>query len=111
MYTCTRDCDACHTRIRRMSHAFTVELVAGLYCSCNTGGSFGPFCDEVNITETSIINKCLPKFNSGPKNGIVFELDEHQKSMRFAVLIFMTGYINCMMMILLYVCYQHLRYM
>ena len=47
--------------------------------SCSTGGSFGPFCDEVNITETSIINKCLPKLNGGPKNGIVLELDEHQK--------------------------------
>ena len=47
--------------------------------SCSTGGSFGPFCDEVNITETSIINKCLPKLNGGPKNGIVFELDEHRK--------------------------------
>ena len=27
----TREIGACDTRIRRMSHAFTVELVAGLY--------------------------------------------------------------------------------
>ena len=49
---------------------------------CNTG-SFGPFCDEASITEVSVINKCLPKLNSGLKNGIVFELNEYQKAQGF----------------------------
>ena len=40
-------------------------------------GSFGLFCDKANITETSI-NNCLPKLNSGPKNGVVFELNQYR---------------------------------
>ena len=59
-----------------MSYLCVFRLMA---YSCSTGGSLGPFCDEVNITETSIINNCLPKLNSGPKNSIVFELDEYRK--------------------------------
>jgi len=47
---------------------------------CSTGESFGPFCDEESITEASIINKCLPKLSSGPKNGVVFELNEYRKT-------------------------------
>ena len=43
-------------------------------------GSFGVFCDNANITETSIINNCLPKLNSGPKNGVVFELNQYRKA-------------------------------
>ena len=46
----------------------------------NVGGSFGPFCDDARVTEISIINKCLPKLNGGPKNGIVFELNEYRKA-------------------------------
>ena len=46
---------------------------------CNAGGSFGPFCEEANITELSIINKSLPKLSGSPKNGIVVELDEYRK--------------------------------
>ena len=40
-------------------------------------GSFGLFCDKANITETSIIKNCLPKLNSDPKNGVVFELNQY----------------------------------
>ena len=46
---------------------------------CSNDGFFGPFCEEANITETLIINKCLPKLNGGPNNGIVFELNEYRK--------------------------------
>ena len=59
-----------------MSYLCVFRLMA---YSCSTGGSIGPCCDKVNITETPIINNCLPKLNSGPKNGIAFELDEYRK--------------------------------
>ena len=43
-------------------------------------GSFGLFCEKASITETTIINNCLPKLNGGPKKGVVFELNQYRKA-------------------------------
>ena len=47
--------------------------------ACGYDASIGPFCDKASITESTIADCCLPKFNDGPTNGIVFELNSYQK--------------------------------
>jgi len=47
--------------------------------ACGYDALIGPFCDKASITESTIADCCLPKFNDGPTNGIVFELNSYQK--------------------------------